>query len=81
MSVLIIVCPHCQEPVMIHQKDINCAIFRHAVFKDTYQQIPPHASKELCDTWQEKGRVYGCAKPFRLVKQGDNYVAEICEYI
>lgn len=81
MTLLIIVCPHCREPVMIHSREINCAIFRHAVFKDTFQQIPPHASQELCEKWVRKGRIYGCAKPFRLVKQGETYLAEICDYI
>jgi hypothetical protein len=81
MTVLIVVCPHCSEPVMIHQNEIHCAIFRHAVFKDTYQQIPPHSSQDHCEKWFQQGRVFGCAKPFRLVKQGDTYVAEICDYI
>jgi hypothetical protein len=81
MTVLIVVCPHCQEPVMIHRHEINCAIFRHAIFKDNYQQIPPHASQNDCEKWLNKGCVFGCAKPFRLVKQGDTYVAEICDYI
>jgi hypothetical protein len=80
-EILIVVCPHCQEPVTIHRKEINCAIFRHAVFKTSFQPIPPHASQVDCERWLEKGEVYGCAKPFRLVKKDDTYVAEVCDYI
>ena len=44
---MIVICPHCQIPVEI--LEINCAIFRHAIYKDTFKQIDPHLSKERCD--------------------------------
>lgn len=81
MSLNIIVqCPHCGDFISI--LELNCLIFRHAVFISNGQQINPHASKEECDLVMERKLVYGCAKPFRLVKTKDgDIVAEKCEYI
>ena len=79
MSTLIpfvIKCPHCQDPILI--EEINCAIFRHGVFKNTHQPIPPHASKVDCEEWKKKNEIYGCGKPFRLNSQR---IPEICDYI
>jgi hypothetical protein len=75
----VVICPSCNMPVLI--EDINCRIFRHAIFKGTGEQMPPHASKIECDEAVEKGWVYGCAKPFLLELQGDIWVAVSCDYI
>ena len=40
-------CPHCEEYIIIEQ--INCAIFRHGVFKTTLVQINQHLPKFECD--------------------------------
>ena len=73
-------CPHCRCPVVIEA--INCGIFRHGVLKSTGEQIPPHASKEVCDELASRGDIYGCGKPFRVVKNNlDELVCEECEYI
>jgi hypothetical protein len=80
-------CPHCLGLIIINENEINCSIFRHAVYKtDINQQLPPHSSKEVCDDAVERGIVYGCAKPFKLVKSNSTneekkYKAEICDYI
>ena len=81
MSVNIVVqCPHCGDFIFIDQ--LNCQIFRHAVLISNREQINPHASKEECDSFVERGLVYGCAKPFRLVKTNDGaFVVEKCNYI
>lgn len=71
----VVICPHCHEDVII--EEINCAIFRHGIFKHNYEQIPPHSPKELCDQWVEQGLIYGCGKPFRLEGQ----IAVECDYI
>lgn len=71
----IVLCPHCFEEIII--EEVNCAIFRHGIFKENYQQIPPHASKEICEQWVKEDLIYGCGKPFRLI----NNTAEICDYI
>jgi hypothetical protein len=76
---IIVECPHCKGIVVI--QELNCHIFRHGVMKDTGNQIDPHASKEVCDLYVYAKMIYGCGKPFKVVKIEDNYVAEICEYI
>ena len=68
-------CPHCENYIIIEQ--INCAIFRHGILKDSFQQINPHASKEECEIFVTTNKIYGCGKPFRLEKE----VAITCDYI
>ena len=72
-------CPHCNEPFII--SELNCGIFRHGVFRDTGEQVPPHSSKIECDHFYNSGNVYGCCKPFRVNIIDNKYVVEICEYI
>lgn len=74
-----ILCPHCECYVTI--LEINCAIFRHAILKSNYQQISPHLSKKECDKLIENNSIYGCGKPFRIIKNNDKFEAEICDYI
>lgn len=59
-------CPSCGGGVWIAYNEINCAIFRHAVYKSNGQQIPPHSSAEECQRLIDSGLVDGCAKPFRI---------------
>jgi hypothetical protein len=50
--------------------------------KDVGKQIDPHASKEICDELITKNLIFGCGKPFKVVKkEDDTYTTEICEYI
>lgn len=72
-----VICPHCYGMVIVLRKEINCAIFRHAVYKTTMKHIDPHASKSTCDSLVQRGLVYGCGKPFKII----NDVAEACAYI
>jgi hypothetical protein len=67
-------CPHCGGEIQIIE--LNCKIFRHAVYKDG-KQLDPHASKELCDLVVKENLVYGCAKPFQIV----DGKAVKCDYI
>lgn len=76
---LLVICPHCQCSVEI--LEINCAIFRHATFKQSGAQLNPHASKEECDLLFQQDLIYGCGKPFRIISQNNTYIAEICDYI
>ena len=76
---LIVSCPNCNDFILINKKDINCSIFRHGVFKNTNKQIDPHASKEICDALFEEDKIYGCGKPFLLLK--DPYRTVVCDYI
>jgi hypothetical protein len=54
---LLVNCPHCQQ--LIHVEQINCAIFRCGVEKQTGQQIPPHLPKPECDRLASENRIYG----------------------
>ena len=85
-----IICPHCNTWVLI--EEINCAIFRHGVDKNTGFQIPPHLDKNTCEKLFEKGVIFGCGKPFKVIpnqsynsesKSDDNYkwIGEPCDYI
>jgi len=73
-------CPHCGGPVVVNEKDINCKIFRHAVHKNTLKPINPHASKEVCDRLVHANLVYGCCKPFELVRKNNKWEAVMCDY-
>lgn len=77
-SYLTIYCPHCNDIILINYREINCRIFRHGVFKNTFEQIPPHSSKLDCDKFISDDIIYGCGKPFRLNEQNEPV---ICDYI
>ena len=64
-------CVHCNGPVIVMKSELNCKIFRHGVYKDTFKQVDPHASKELCDRLALEGKIYGCGKPLQLVSVKD----------
>jgi hypothetical protein len=79
---LIVKCPHCNEDVII--AEVNCAIFRHAIYKHNLQQIDPHTSKEKCDLLIHNNEIYGCGKPFRIKRiniHSNEWITEICDYI
>lgn len=69
-------CPHCGEYVFI--EEINCGIFRHGFDKNTLEQLPPHAPKNICD---QIDKIYGCGKPFRVLMKDNKHFIEICDYI
>jgi len=81
MTEIYITCPHCDQQILIMSNEINCAIFRHGVFKNTNKQINPHEIKETCDQLFLNNMIYGCGKPFRLIQKENSYIAEICNYI
>lgn len=72
-------CPHCQSLIEIHKNEINCGIFRHAVYKDGLRGISPHAPREECERLVKEDLVYGCAKPFQIDK--NTYKIQSCGYI
>ena len=72
-------CPHCKDIIIVEQ--INCAIFRHGILKTDYSQMHPHLPKFACDTLITGNMIYGCGKPFKVVKQNDKFIAIICDYI
>lgn len=74
-NILSFECPHCSLWIQVQKNEINCSIFRHGVFKNTMEQIPPHSSKDFCD--RTIGTIYGCGKPFKII----NNRVEKCDYI
>ena len=77
---LIITCPHCNLSIIIEK--MNCCIFRHGILKATGKQINPHADKNTCDELFSQQLIFGCGKPFQIVKNNEKeYIAVICHYI
>jgi hypothetical protein len=77
---IVVICPHCSDNVLIEK--LNCCIFRHGSLKSDGQQIQPHLSKELCDALFANNLIYGCGKPFQIVKdEKGEYDAVKCGYI
>jgi hypothetical protein len=77
---LLVECPHCNHLVLI--SEINCQIFRHAAYKINGEQLPPHTNQKACEELFKAGLLYGCGKPFRIVKNLVNEnVAVKCAYI
>lgn len=75
----IIQCPHCDQSIEVIEA--NCRIFRCGILKTTFIQINPHLPKNECDKLFNEGAIYGCGKPFQLVKQDNLWVPVICDYI
>jgi hypothetical protein len=75
---MVVTCPHCNESVVIEK--LNCGIFRHGVIKRTGRTIKPHASREVCENLIKHRLIYGCGKPFRIVKTPVLEVT-VCDYI
>jgi hypothetical protein len=77
---IIVSCPHCGKPIIIEK--LNCCIFRHGFVIKTGQQMNPHASKDECDNLLMNKEIWGCGKPFKIIKsEKDEYTTEICDYI
>ena len=76
----VVVCPHCQSPVLIEQ--VNCAIFRHGTHKNSGDQMDPHAPKSECDRLVREDAIYGCGRPFQIhAGPSGEWIAVECDYI
>ena len=77
---MVAICPNCSEYVIIAK--INCQIFRHASYKINGEQIPPHTSQAECEALIASQSIYGCGKPFRIIKNENNENSiVVCGYI
>jgi|SaaInlV_100m_DNA_2_1039680.scaffolds.fasta_scaffold01851_2 hypothetical protein len=76
-------CPHCDALIEVCQNQTNCLIFRHGSLKENNTQIDPHLGKEECDRLFNENLIYGCGKPFKLVRNGTNEIDKVvvCDYI
>jgi len=73
-------CPHCDLLIDIPTNDINCAIYRHGVYKKSGLQMGPHLCKEDCESLAKHGLIWGCGKPFKLIYTPEPRIVK-CEYI
>lgn len=84
-NILTCFCPHCNLQILIYINEINCGIFRHGILKHNGIQMGPHTSKEQCDHLSNSNLIYGCGKPFSIVKYMEEnivkYKIEIVDYI
>ena len=78
-NALIFECPHCLGTIQVMKNEVNCRIFRHAVYKNTYQPVNPHLPKTECDQLVAENKVIGCCKPFRINTR--ELSVEKCDYI
>ena len=82
---IILECPHCKGVVVVLEKQLNCKIFRHGIFKKNGMQIDPHLKKIDCDMLLRDKKIWGCGKPFKVFETNLNkskkYYTEICDYI
>ena len=79
-NILIFKCPWCDDQITVLIKELNCKIFRHAIYKDSFKQINPHSSKNKCDKLLSNNKIFGCSKPFELIDFENNYKVQKCEY-
>ena len=87
-NVYIFNCPQCDLYLEVEKSQVNCEIFRHGFF---YIQTPrgiilttqmnPHASKTECESLLHDNKIIGCGKPFRMVKEENEYSVVECDYI
>jgi len=84
----LIECPHCGIGIQVLA--LNCRVFRCGVYKNSgknsskffQKQIKPHLKKVECDRLVEQGLIYGCGKPFKIIRTEDNQFKPIsCGYI
>ena len=78
---IIVECPHCKDLISILENEINCGIFRHAVYKENMKYINPHATYDECQELIKNNSIYGCCKPFKLIKIDYYYYTVKCDYI
>lgn len=81
-NILHVICPHCEAGIEVPVLALNCAIFRHGVFIDTFEPVDPHAPRELCEWLVANGLIYGCGKPFTIIQDASGLVSAIkCGYV
>jgi hypothetical protein len=80
---LIFECPVCNLLIQVNKNETNCCIFRHAVYKETYDQVSPHINKITCEELLDNDKVFGCCKPFYFIKASNINESNIimCDYI
>ena len=85
---IILDCPYPDCNIGIEIIEINCAIFRCGVYKNQFdsqygKQINPHLSKDDCEKLKKDDKIWGCGRPFQLVKNDKSKTYQViqCDYI
>jgi hypothetical protein len=73
-------CPHCSVEIIVAKNELNCHIFRHAIYKNTYEQVNPHLPLLECQKLLDNDMVYGCCKPFEIINRDNKMFAVKCDY-
>lgn len=74
-------CPGCGGVVEVKKGQVNCAIFRHGVFKDG-SQVPPHSTEAQIKMFRAVNIMEGCGAPFKLIDDGkEGKIAITCGYV
>jgi len=74
-------CPHCNQEIEVKKNELNCCIFRCGIYKNNYNQIPPHSSKIECNRLKNLDLIFGCSKPFKFIIIDNVKKIIICDYI
>ena len=74
-------CPQCNDEIIVYKNELFCRIFRHAIYKDTYEQVNPHLPFEECQKLINADKVYGCCKPFQIILKDSKLYVVKCDYI
>jgi len=77
---IILKCPYCNLYFFIYKHELNCHIIRHAIYKENYNQVDPHLSKEECDNLVKKKLIYGCCNPIEIINENNIYKCIKCDY-
>lgn len=75
-------CPHCDGGILVQWQDINCKIFRHAVYSHGAQKgnpINPHETQSNIEKLIDQNEIYGCGKPITM--SGDCKQVHACDYV
>lgn len=76
---MLVNCPYCEQSILI--LEVNCGIFRCGIYKESWNQLPPHSSKEECERVLSEGLIFGCGGPFQVrVDNTGETVVEKCDY-
>ena len=73
-------CPHCLTDILVNINELNCKIFRHAIYKTNFEQVNPHLCQKDCEFLLSNDLVYGCCKPIEIITKDDKQYAIICNY-
>jgi hypothetical protein len=72
---IIISCPHCNDSVLIYNNELNCRIFRHAVYKQTGEQV----TNILKDNSDFIGYIILKSKDYNILRNDLNKVANFVD--